>query len=463
MSMGPFAVILPEIVVLLSALAALFADVLTGGRRRAGAWIGAAGAALACVSVFATGQGTVPALGGMFVVDDVALFARAATTGLTAVYLLWLAGAGAGVGRARGMAGLALLSALGCMLMAGSRDWIVLFLALEVATMPLYMMLGSDRDDVRGLDGALTYFLMSIVASLVLLYGLSFVYGLSGGTAFSDTRLAAHGVLGVLAGVFVLTGLLAKLSAVPFHYRVPDAYEGASTTAVAFASSVPRIAGAVVLARVAGLMGTQVPTLLIVLAAAAVVSMLLGNLMAFAQKDMRRLMAYSGVGHAGYVVLAISTGSERGLRAAVLYALAYAVPSMAAMLVVAEDGPAMERLSGLAARRPWRAWAMTLLLLSLVGVPPLAGFFGKLYMFEGTLDAGVVALGVAIVVMSAVSAGYYLRVIGVMYFGVPDVQPTVDPSPGRATDVALALCVLAIVAFPFASSWVLAAIGLGAR
>lgn len=460
--MGPYAVIVPELVMLGSALAALFADVLTGGRKRAGAWIGAAGAALACALVVLAGQGTVPAFGRMLVVDDVAVFARVATTALTAVYLLWLAGAGAGVGRAREMAGLALLSALGCMVMSAARDWVVLYLSLEVATMPAYAMLGFDREDARSLEGALKYFFLSMVTSAVLLYGLSFIFGLSGGTALSATRLGAHGTLGLLAGVFVLTGLLAKLSAAPFHYWAPDAYAGAPTASVAFVSSVPKIAGVVVLARVAGLMGAQVPPLLTVLAAAAVGSMLLGNLAAYAQKDLRRLMAYSGIGHAGYLALAVATGTERGLRAAVLYSLVYAIPSMAIMFIVAEDGPEMERISGLATRRPWRAWAMSLFLLSLVGVPPLAGFFGKLYVFAGVIDAGMVVLAVVGVVMSAVSAGYYLRVVGAMFFGAADARATVDATRGPAATIAVVLCVVAVVAFPLVVSAVLAAVGLGA-
>ncbi len=461
--MRSYLLIAPELVMLASALLAMFADVLPVRGRRVAAWIGAAGAAAALVIALAVGPGSVTLFGSMLRFDSLAVFARAATAGLTSVYLLWLAGNGASVGRTREATTLALLAAMGAMLMSGARDLVLLFLTMEAATMPAYVLIGFDRGDERGLEGALKYFLLSMVTSLVMLYGMAFLFGMSGTTSLDGLRVTAFGSLGLIAAVLTIVGLLAKLAAAPFHYWSPDAYAGAPAFSVAFVSSVPKIAGVVALVRVVGVLGPQVRGLTDVMLTVAVASMVIGNFAAFGQKDVRRLMAYSGVAHVGYLLLALAGGTEAGSIGAVLYAVAYAVPSMAIMFVVAEEGPTLDDMDGLLSRRPLAAWAMLVFLLSLVGVPPLAGFFGKLYMFSAALDAGLVWPVVLAFAFSAVSAGYYFGIVRSAFLGQRPRAVRVRSTRNRAADVAIAICLLATVLLGLLAGPMLSVLGYALR
>ncbi len=260
--------------------------------------------------------------------------------------------------RSRDAVALAMFSAVGGMLLASATDLITMYMALELSTMPAYVLVGYRTRDVSGLEGALKYFLLSLLTSLIMLYGMSFLYGLSGSTALADISLAGTGALGLVAALLTTVGLLAKLSAAPFHFWAPDAYAGAPASTVAFVSTVPKIAGAAILVRLTAVMLPGQPSLAWMLLLVASASMLLGNLAALPQSDTRRLMAYSGVAHTGYLLLALSTGTPYGFGAVLFYALAYAVPSLAIMLVVAEEGDALTDLAGLATRRPATAWAM---------------------------------------------------------------------------------------------------------
>lgn len=453
--MASWTLIVPEGLLLAGALVALFAEVLFPGGRRAGAWSGAAFAALAAAVSIAAGSGAA-LFSGQFAVDPATQVARTATLLLTSAFLVWLGGAGLERERVREFAALVLFASLGALLMAAARDWIVLLLALEAATMPAYVLMGFDRGDDRSLEGALKYFLLSMVASLLFLYGMSFVIGMSGSTLLAASRLQP-GAVGVVAAAFVFAGLLAKLSAAPFQWWSPDAYAGAPAAAVAFVSSVPKIAGLFAFARVVAVLAPQTAATGPLLAAAAVASMLIGNLAAYPQTDVRRLMAYSGVAHAGYLLVGLATGTVAGTQAAVFYAIAYAVPSMGVMLVAAQYGATLDALRGLASRRPWVAWATALMLVSLVGVPPLAGFTGKLYLFTAAMRSGWVWLAVIAVVMSAVSAGFYLRIMRAMFFGTDESgEAPIAGSPASAAVVVA--CALAVIVVGVASSPLLAAI-----
>jgi NADH-quinone oxidoreductase subunit N len=313
--------------------------------------------------------------------------------------------------------------------------------------MPAYVLMGYRRGDARTLEGALKYFLLSMLTSLVMLYGLSFVYGIAGSTAYADFASGQGGSLSLLAIAFVLVGMFAKLSAAPFHYWTPDAYAGASPHAVAYVSTVPKIAGTIALVQLVAALspsGEATP----VLVAAAVLSMVVGNFAAYPQGDLRRLMAYSGVAHSGYILLAAAAGAQ-GAAAAAFYAVAYAVPSMAIMLMGAEEGTSLDDLAGLAARRPALAWASVVWLLSLVGIPPMVGFFGKLYLFTAAVRADLLWAVLLAVAMSVVSAGYYLRVLRRAFFAERADAPAVSRSVpaalsfGLATAVVIALGVLA--------------------
>ena len=440
--MSELLLLAPELLVLVGALIALFADRITS-RPRAAAHIGAPLALMAAITAAFIGpRGGI--LAGMLALDSMAVFARVAIAVLLAVWIRWVSGRGTGGERSAEAVALAMLSAVGGMLMVSARDLITLFISLELSTMPAYVLMGYRRSDARGLEGALKYFLLSMLTSLVMLYGLSFAYGISGSTAYADLGAVDAGTLGQLAIAFVLVGLFAKLSAAPFHYWTPDAYAGAPAASVAYVSTVPKIAGVVALVQLVAAFAGNGGTVTAVLVAGSLLSMLIGNLAAYPQTDLRRLMAYSGVAHSGYLLLAVAAGSAGGT-AALFYVVAYAVPSMAIMLLGSEEGTALDDLGGLATRRPVVAWAAVVWLLSLIGIPPMVGFFGKLMMFTAALESGLVWIVIVAVTMSVVSAGYYFRVLRAIFFGERlDASPATRSVPAAIAYVVLTLLTLAL-------------------
>lgn len=445
----------PEILLVVGALLALFAERLPLGDRSA-AGIGVL-ASLGALGLIVAGgvHGSDALFGGTLAFDGVAVFARGAVALLSALYLLWLFGRGTDGQRSAEAAALALFSAAGGLLLGSARDLITLFISIELSTMPAYILVGYMRNDERGLEGTLKYFLLSLTTSLIMLYGFSFLYGLAGSTLYVDiSRIPALGTLGSIGVAFAVIGILAKLSAAPFHFWAPDAYAGASPSAVAFVSTVPKVAGAVALVELIAALPARVPVGLgVALAIVAAMSMVLGNLAAYPQSDLRRLMAYSGVAHTGYLLLALAVkGNASAMAVAVFYAVAYGAPSLAIMLVAAEEGSGLDDIGGLSARRPWLAWTTTVFLLSLIGIPPLAGFFGKFYLFQAALGAGVspnvrpwlVALVALAVLMSVVSAGYYFRVVRAMFFAEDRNLRAPRPISGSAT-LAIVGCLAVVV------------------
>lgn len=426
--------LLPEALVACAAIAALFAEYLPG-RDRGAALVGAVSAAVAAALVASAPLGR--PLFGVLAYDAIARYGRVAIPALTAVWLLWIADRGTGAYRSREAVSLALFAAVGGMLLVSARDLVMFFMAVELATMPAYVLVGYRRRDVAGLEGTLKYFLLSMLTSLVMLYGLSFVYGLTGSTSYPDLMLWGKGLLGTVAAVLVLTGLLAKLSAAPFHYWAPDAYAGAPAWSIAFVSTVPKIAGTIAAVRLIVALGPSEATFGFIVAIAALVSMVLGNFAALTQDDMRRLMAYSGVAHTGYVLVAIAAGitGSVGYREAVFYSVAYAIPSLGVMLVAAEAGPSLEDLRDLGVQRPWLAWATVLFLLSLIGIPPLVGFFGKLSVFGAGLKAGLPWLVILGVATSVISAAYYFRIVRAMFLAREETQPAEDTGDGGPGEV----------------------------
>lgn len=449
----------PEVLVVAGALVALFGEFMPG-RGRGAAYIAAAIAAIAALLVAFGGTGEAMVF-GQVEPDGVARFARVGIAGLTAVWALWVAGRGMPDERRRDAVALAMFAAAGGMLLSMAEDLIVMYIALELSTMPAYVLMGYRRRDVEGLEGALKYFLLAMLTSILMLYGLSFLYGISGSTAFADITLEGAGALGLVAVLLTLVGLLAKMSAAPFHYWAPDAYAGALPASVAFVSTVPKIAGITVIARLMASIAPEMPELVGVLAVASAASMVLGNLAALPQSELRRLMAYSGVAHTGYLLMALAPGTDIGYAAAVFYAVAYSVPSMAVMLVVAEEGTEITDLGQLATRRPWLAWSTVLWLLSLIGIPPLAGFFGKLYLFGAAVDGSLWLLVVLGILTSVVSAGYYFRIVREMFFGESPVVrgegAVVAEQP--AAMVALVVLAVAVVAIGIGASPLLRGLG----
>lgn len=457
--MSGYALIVPELSLLAAVAWAMFAERLPG-RDRGSAVVGAVLASVAGISAALLPVGG-ELFGGLLLFDSTTRFARAGVAGVTALWLLWTAGRGEG--RIRESVALGALSALGGMLLTASNELVTLVLAIELSTMPAYVLIGYRHNRVRGLEGALKYFLLSMLTSLVMLYGMSFLYGVTGTTRLDGLDLTDTGTLGLLAALLTFVGLFAKLSAAPFHYWAPDAYEGAEAWAVSFVSTVPKLAGAVAVVRIVSALAGSAPWLATVLVAVSAASIGLGNLAALNQTDVRRLMAYSGVAHSGYLLLGAAALSAEGAGAAVFYAVAYALPSLGVMLVSAEVGPTLDDFGGLFSRRPAVAWSVVVMLLSLVGIPPLVGFFGKLYLFATALDAVGKWPVVFAVVMSVVSAGYYLRIVRAMFFGQPAaVGAETEETPAgirSLAPLAVAACALGVTAMGIAASPLLTALG----
>jgi NADH-quinone oxidoreductase subunit N len=450
-----YAFLIPELLLAIGAILVLFAEKLPGGDRGA-AWIGAALTLSAAITAAVLPASVLAFWGGVVTFDGPARFARIVVALLGFVWMLWTAGRGEG--RVREGVSLALFSLVGCMVMAEARELITLVLAVELATLPAYVLVGYRRDDVRGLEGAIKYFLLSVLTTLVMMYGFSFLYGLTGSTRYAAMDMKGTGALGLIALLLALVGLLAKLSAVPFHYWAPDAYSGSTPWAVAFVSTVPKVAGAVAIVRFVDAVSPSASSTGLVIAVVAGGSMILGNLAALTQTDLRRMMAYSGVAHAGYLLIGVAALSRLGYSAAVLYAMAYALPSMGIMLIAAEEGPLVADFGGLVARRGATAWGVVVLLLSLIGVPPMIGFFGKFNLLIAGQQRGLTTLVVIAVIASVVSAGYYLRVVRSMFFGETPTS-ALGQKASWAAAAAFGICVLGTLAAGLAAGPVAAAVG----
>ena len=332
---------------------------------------------------------------------------------------------------------LVLLSTVGMMIMCSTSSLMTLYLGLELQSLALYVLCAFNRDDARSAESGLKFFVLGALASGLLLYGISLAYGFAGTMQFGELAraLARPGAAttGLIVGVvFIVAGLAFKLSAVPFHMWTPDVYEGAPTPVTAFMSTAPKVAAIALLLRALEVpFGPVLPqwTGLIVLVSLA--SMLLGALAAIGQKNIKRLMAYSSIGHIGYALVGLAAGTQNGIRGVMIYMVTYVFMSagvFAVLIAMRRRGRSLEQisdLSGLATTDPGLAAAMAIFMFSMAGIPPFSGFFGKLYVFRPAVESGYWTLAVVGVLTSVVGAFYYLRVIKVMYFDKP--EPAFDP------------------------------------
>jgi len=343
---------------------------------------------------------------------------------------------------------LILFSTVGMMVLASSGNLMTLYMGLELQSLAIYVLAAFARDELRSSEAGLKYFVLSALASGLLLYGISLTYGFAGTMDF--TKLA--GVLtdtdsvstGLVVGIaFIIAGLAFKLSAVPFHMWTPDVYQGAPTPVTAFMSTAPKVAPFVVLLRVMegpfGHIGSQWQPIIIVV---SIASMLLGSLAAIGQTNIKRLMAYSSIGHMGYALIGLAAGTEAGVRGVLIYLLTYIAMSagaFACILAMRRQGRAVELISdlgGLSKTDFPLAVLFAIFMFSMAGVPPMAGFFGKLYVFLAAVQSGLWTLAIIGMLTSIIGCFYYLRVIKVMFFD--DTQPAFDPRPASVSFVALA-------------------------
>ncbi|MBM3565896.1 MAG: NADH-quinone oxidoreductase subunit NuoN [Alphaproteobacteria bacterium] len=428
---------LPEIVLAVGGLVMLMAGVFQNGPvarvvHRSG-WMGIGVLGVALISVLALGQERMLTFGGMFAFDPFVRFAK----------ILVLIGAAAALAMSgdfllRHRAGrfeyavLVVFSVAGMMMMLSANDLIALYVGLEMQSLPLYVMATVMRDDSRASEAGLKYFVLGALASGMLLYGSSLIYGFAGTTNFEAiAALFRHegGVppLGVTFGlVFILAGLAFKVSAVPFHMWTPDVYEGAPTPVTAFFSVAPKIAALGLFTRLMmGPFGGQVAHWQQVVALIAVASMVVGAFGAINQANIKRLMAYSSISHVGYALVGLAVADRDGIRGLLVYLAIYLVMNLgvfACIIGMRRSGRNVESISDLAGvsrTHPLYAAALAILMFSMAGIPPLAGFFGKLYVFLAAVQAKMYVLATIGLLTSAVAAFYYIRIIRIAYFDEP--------------------------------------------
>lgn len=329
---------------------------------------------------------------------------------------------------------LSLFGTVGMMTMIGAAHLLTLYVGIELLALCLYGMIAMQRDSVRAAEAAMKYFILGALASGVLLYGMSLLYGLTGSLSLelvsdASAALASDSLPLILAIVMIVVGLLFKLGAVPFHMWVPDVYDGSATSTTLYISAVPKLAAFAILLRLlsSGL-GGWIEVWQDMLAIAAVLSIALGNVVAIAQTSIKRMLAYSTIANMGFLLLGFFSGTAAGYSAAMLYSVVYMVTTLAVFGIILAltrsgfESDALDDFRGLNQRNPWLALLMLIVMFSLAGIPPTAGFFAKLLVLQAALDAGFVEVVVAAVVLAVIGAFYYLRVVKLMYFD--------DPEPG---------------------------------
>ena len=445
---------LPEAILAIGAMVMLMAGVSAFQSERSSRIVNGfciAILALAAFAVVMMPPGRTELFGGSLVVDDYARFlkllALAGSGGALMLSINWLTVENLqkfeyGV--------LFLLSTLGMMLLISANDLIALYLGLEMMSLPLYVVAASNRDNVKSTEAGLKYFVLGALSSGMLLYGASLIYGFTGTIAFAGIAKATHvgANLGLIFGlVFMFVGFCFKISAVPFHMWTPDVYEGAPTPVTAFFAAAPKVAGIAIFVRATtvafpGITHEWQQIVVFV----SIASMALGAFAAIGQRNIKRLMAYSSIGHMGFALVGLAAGTPEGVQGVLIYMSIYVAMTLgtfACILSMRRDGVFVENISdlaGLARTSPTMAFFLAMLLFSLAGIPPLAGFFAKFYVFLAAIKAGLYTLAVIGVLSSVVGAFYYLTIVKVMYFDEP--VKGFAKMPGL---LALVLCVSGLI------------------
>jgi len=427
-----FAPVLPELVLVGSALALLLIGVFRGeGGTRLVSWL----SVLVLIVTLALGirAGLVRQVSfyGMFITDPFAAFMKTLVLLGSAVTIIM----GLRFFEEHKIARfefpvLVLLASTGMMIMVSANDLITLYLGLELQSLALYVVASFDRDSRRSSEAGLKYFVLGALASGMLLYGASLVYGFSGTTNFAGLATAlsgGHTSPGMLIGlIFVMVGLAFKVSAVPFHMWVPDVYEGAPTPVTASFSVAPKMAAMALFVRfLIEPFGPMLGEWRQIIVFLSIASMVLGAVAALAQSNIKRLMAYSSIGHVGYALIGLAAGTQDGIRGVLVYMAIYLfmnAGTFAVILCMKQQGRMVESindLAGLSRSNPALALALAIFMFAMAGIPPTAGFFSKLYIFLAAIDAHLTGLAIIGVLASVVGAVYYLRIVKLMYFDEP--------------------------------------------
>src|ERR671915_1415097 len=390
--------------------------------------------------------------GGGFVVDGFALYFKLIVAGSAFFAVLAAARWSGNTGDAPEYLTLILSVVLGATLLVSMRDLFGIFLALELATIPSYAMVAFDRSRRESAEGGMKYLITGVIASSVLLYGIVLIYGVSGSANLTDVAETFSGTLSPVALVglvLLVSGFAFKVSAAPFHFWTPDAYQGAPTSAAAFLSVAPKAAIFAILLRILleG-MPEAASAWTALMAVLAIITMFVGNLFALRQRNVRRMLAYSSVAHSGYILAAFAglqgAGTDRAVQAVLIYSAAYAVMNLGAFLVIDLVGEDSKSFNGLFRVRPALALSMLVFMASLVGIPPLSGFFGKLWIIIAGAQSGSVAVYVvvgALVINSVLSVPYYFGIVRNMLFEEPagPVSPKDDSGALRFSVYVLAV------------------------
>ena len=320
-----------------------------------------------------------------------------------------------------------LLSILGMFIMVSSNDLILFYLGLELQSLALYILASIDRDNIKSSEAGVKYFVLSALSSGLLLYGCSLIYGFTGSTNFEEIASSGDFNVGTIFGmVFILVGLAFKVSAVPFHMWTPDVYQGSPTSVTSFFSVVPKVAGIAIFIKFMYLPFREVLNQWqYILVFMSIASMILGAIAAIAQTNIKRLMAYSSIGHIGYAIAGIAAGTENGFKSTLIYISIYIVMNIGAfscILLMKRGGKyieEIEELSGVSKNHPLMSLGLLIILFSLAGIPPLAGFFAKFYIFMAVIESEMYTLAIVGLVTTVLSAFYYIKIIKIMYFDEP--------------------------------------------
>jgi len=422
---------LPEIILAIGAIAM----VLVGAIQRERAARLLEGVALillaAALVLVITGEGRATTFNGGFVVDAFARFMK----------VLTLIGAGAAILLASSplrrdgvmrfeFPVLVVLATIGMMMMISANDLIGLYVGIELQSLALYVVAAFDRDSARSTEAGLKYFILGTLSSGMLLYGGSLVYGFTGTVSFTGIAAATqggHAGLGLIFGiVFIAAGVVFKISAVPFHMWTPDVYEGAPTPVAAFFASAPKMAAMAMVVRIfIGAFPGAIHDWRQIIVFISIASMALGAFAAIGQRNIKRLLAYSSIANMGFALVGLAAGTPDGVQGVITYMAVYLATTLGAfacVLMMRRDGKLVEdmsELAGLSRTNPWMAFAYSMMMFSLAGIPPLAGFWAKFYVFLAAIDAKLYVLAVVGVLTSVVGAYYYLRIVKLIYFDEP--------------------------------------------
>ena len=431
MIFGQFTAAAPEITLLTLICVVLVADLFVKGEQRMVTfWLTIASLAITAWSIIATPpDGRTVLFDGSYVSDAFSQVLKLGVVGMVAVGFLYARDYLQQQGLVKGeYYTLGLFGLLGMLIMISANSLLTMYLGLETLSLSLYALVAFDRNNATSAESAMKYFVLGAIASGSLLYGISWVYGLTGSLKFDEIALAVqnpdvNGMPLWFGMAFMIVGIAFKFGAVPFHMWLPDVYQGSRTPVALYIASAPKLAALALIMRILvdglGDLHAVWQGMIMVL---AVLSLLVGNIVAIAQTNIKRMLGYSAIAHVGFILLAIFTGTEQGYAAALFYTLTYVIMAAGAfgmVILLSREGFEAEDLvdfKGLNARSPWFALMMLFFMFGMAGVPPWVGFFAKLNVIAAVLDAGFPALAVLMVLASVIGAYYYLRVIWYMYF-----------------------------------------------